>query len=95
MSLSTVVVRLMVPIDGTPTAPNDVIKNTLGILWGYVGWFSAVVAMFGLAGCAILAWSKWRSNDSSNEGVTKAGWVCGGAVAFGMIGGLVGIITGT
>lgn len=86
---------LMIPIEGTPTPPSDQVKSALGTLWGYVGWFSAALAMFGLAGAAILAWSRHRANDSTNEGVSKAGWVCGGAIAFGMIGTVVGTITNT
>lgn len=87
--------RLMAPITGDPAAPPGGIQAALSTLWGYVGWISAVVAMFGLAGCAILAYSKYRSNDSSNEGVSKAGWVCAGAMAFGIIGSVVGTLTGT
>lgn len=79
---------------GSIKAPNDVAAQSVGTLWGYVGWGIFVAACFALAGCAVLAWSRHRSGQS-NEGVEKAGWVVGGVMAFGMIVGIVGTITGT
>lgn len=79
---------------GAPTAPSESAKNAVSTLWGYAGWTIAVIACFGLAGACVMAWSNNRQGQS-NEGVTKGGWVLGSCLAFGVIVGVVGTVTGT
>jgi hypothetical protein len=81
-------------VPGSKVAPNSEVGGIIGTLFGYVGWGVAVVACFALVGCIVQAWSNHRQNQS-NEGVAKAGWVVGGVMAFGMIVGIVGTISGT
>jgi hypothetical protein len=93
--MSKIVQQLAAPITSTPERPPGLNQDALNHLWGYVGFGIAIMACFGLAGCAVLAWSNHRDGDSSNPGVKKAGWVLGGALAFGIIAGVVGTVTGT